>query len=188
VTDDDRDLDRWDAEEEAAPESPGGDGESEGEGPDPLSTLESKVEAARASETQLRDQLLRLAAEFDNYRKRSLREAEAAARARTDALVSDLLEVLDNFERGLQADVDGNGARAFREGMELVYKRMREILARHGVEEIYPEGDEFDPRLHEAIHAAEEPGVPPNRVLQVAQKGYRISDRLLRPARVVVSK
>lgn len=180
----------FDPEDDATGQAPDGleQRPPEGSGSDPLAGLEEELEAARASEARLRDQLQRLAAEFDNYRKRSAREAEAAARAHGDALVADLLEVLDNFERGFQADSHGKGPRAFRAGMELVYKRLREMLERHGLREVNPEGDEFDPHLHEAIHAEERPGVPPNRVLSVAQKGYRISDRLLRPARVSVSK
>jgi molecular chaperone GrpE len=112
---------------------------------------------------------------------------DAISRARTEALASDLLEVLDNFERGLAA-AQSDGGDAFKAGMELVHKRLREILERHGVREIDPMGGEFDPNLHEAIHAETRPGVPPNRVLHVAQKGYSIADRLLRPARVSVSR
>jgi len=164
----------------------GGAGYEGVEDRDPLAMLQAELEVARGSEARLRDQLQRLAAEFDNFRKRSARDVDAISRARTEALASDLLDVLDNFERGLAAQSDGGDA--FKTGMELVYRRLKEILERHGVREIDPAGEEFDPNLHEAIHAEKRQGVPPNRILHVAQKGYAIADRLLRPARVSVSR
>ncbi len=180
---------------EEDPTKPGSDDESDGfhgdngeaDGTDPLAGLMLELESVKTSESKLRDQLQRLAAEFDNYRKRSRQDAEATARARNEALLAELLDVLDNFERGFEADTAHRGPRAFRAGMELVYKRFREILERCDVEELNPEGEEFDPNLHEAVHAEKRDGTPPNRVLQVIQKGYRVGDRLLRPARVMVS-
>lgn len=124
--------------------------------------------------------LQRLQAEFDNYRKRMMKE-QAAASARAGArLVEHLLPVLDNFERAI---AHGEGGA----GVELVFKELRSTLEREGLEEIAAEGSAFDPQVHEAVESHEDPNVAEPTVQSVYRRGYRFNGQLLRPAMVVVA-
>jgi len=137
------------------------------------------------------DSYLRLAADFDNYRKRVAREhAQLAARA-NERLVNELLPVLDDLERALEAaarhDHAGAGKATLEEGVQLVHRSLASLLERHGVTEIATEGA-FDPHVHEALLAQPAEGADEGSVLQVLQKGYRLGDKVLRPARVIVAE
>jgi molecular chaperone GrpE len=101
--------------------------------------------------------------------------------------VRDLLPVLDNLERALASAGDGDGDGGLAEGVRLVLSELRGVLAREGVEPLEPEGEQFDPTLHEALSTREQDGAEPGVVLDVVEKGYRMSDTVIRPARVVVS-
>lgn len=127
------------------------------------------------------DDLKRLQAEFDNYRKRMMKEqAQVAARA-TSRLVERLLPVLDNFE---QAIAHGEGG----SGVELVYKQLKQALVQEGLEEIPAEGVPFDPTVHEAVESLEEPDIEEPMCRTVYRRGYRLKGQLLRPAMVVVAR
>jgi molecular chaperone GrpE len=132
------------------------------------------------------DAYLRLAADFDNYRKRVARDqAELFSRA-NERLLNELLPVLDDLERALEAASQHEEAK-LEEGVELVHRSLSSLLARHGLTEIETDGA-FDPHVHEALLTQPADGAEDGSVLQVLQKGYRLGDRVLRPARVIVAK
>ncbi len=132
------------------------------------------------------DSYLRLAADFDNYKKRVAREyLEVTARA-NERLLNELLPVLDDLERALEAAALHEEAK-LEEGVQLVHRSLASLLERNGLEEIKAEGV-FDPHVHEALLAQPGKGAEPGTVLQVLQKGYRLGDRVLRPTRVIVSE
>jgi molecular chaperone GrpE len=129
---------------------------------------------------------LRLAADFDNYKKRVAREyLEVTARA-NERLLNELLPVLDDLERALEAAASHEEAK-LEEGVQLVHRSLASLLERHGLSEIEAEGA-FDPHVHEALLSQPGEDVEPGSVLQVIQKGYRLGDRVLRPTRVIVSE
>ncbi len=128
---------------------------------------------------------LRKLADFDNYRKRQEREMGEFRRFAKAELMRDCLPVLDNLERALAVPgADGSG---LREGVELVLRQFKDVLARHGLAEIDPVGKPFDPTQHEAISRHEVAGVSEPVVVQVLQKGYVLGERLIRPALVIVA-
>ena len=132
------------------------------------------------------DSYLRLAADFDNYRKRVAREhAELTARA-NERLVNELLPVLDDLERALDAAEHHEEAKVL-EGVEMTRSALANALSSEGVEEIVAEGV-FDPHVHEALLAQPVEGVEPGSIIQVVQRGYRLGDAVLRPARVIVAE
>jgi molecular chaperone GrpE len=141
-----------------------------------------------------RDEYLELAqrtqADFDNYRKRVAREAaEAAARGKAE-LARELIPVVDNLERALEAtgDDDREAARSLAKGVTLVLEELRTTLARAGVESYDPGGEPFDPIWHEALQTRVAEGEEAGTVVEVLEKGYRLDGQVLRPARVVVSE
>lgn len=146
-----------------------------------------ELERVKQERDQLFDRLARLQAEFENFRKRTQREqADFRQYAVADAVKS-LLPALDSFERALELHPE---ASEFRSGVELIYRQLRDSLARLGLTEIEAQGSEFDPRLHEAIEMVpvSDEEVQDNHVLQVLQRGYTLKDRLLRPAMVRVAR
>ncbi len=147
--------------------------------------LEEIVEEP-ATEPAPDDSYLRLAADFDNYRKRVAREhAELSARA-NERLVNELLPVLDDLERALEAATEHEEAK-LEEGVQLVHRSLAALLERQGLTEIDTDGA-FDPHVHEALLAQPAEGAEEGSVLQVLQKGYRLGDKVLRPARVIVAE
>ncbi|HEU0024731.1 MAG TPA: nucleotide exchange factor GrpE [Thermoleophilaceae bacterium] len=153
------------------------------------------AEQAAASEDPLaearreRDEYLDLArraqADFENYRKRAAREAAAAGDRAKGGLVRELLPVVDNLERALGSA--GEDEQHLVEGVALVHSELIAVLERNGVEPFDPEGEPFDPAVHEALSTRSEEGSEPGVVLDVVEKGYRSNGQVLRPARVVVS-
>ena len=163
-----------------------------GAGPGPESGVESAEqveseldEARRAAEEYLAD-LRRVAADFDNYRKRVTRDAESQATRATESLVAELLPVLDNLERALDASEHHEEAKVA-EGVQLVRQQLIDLLRRRGLEEIATEpGGDFDPHVHEAL-SHQPSDHPEGAISEVWQRGYRLGDRVVRPAGVVVS-
>ncbi len=143
---------------------------------------------------ELRDKLLRTAAEAENVRRRSQREVADAKSFSIANFARDMLGVADNLTRALEAipeDARKNGDPGFAaliEGVELTQKSMHGALQRHGVVKLEPEGERFDPNFHQAMFEVPNPDMPNNTVVQVVQAGYRIGERVLRPAMVGVSK
>ena len=148
--------------------------------------LQERVEALERERDEYLDSLQRLKAEFDNYRKRAAREQESLAARAHERLVKELLPVLDDLERALEAASEHEEAK-LEEGVRLVHRSLLWILAREGLAEIETNGA-FDPHVHEALLAQPAEEAEPGSVLQVLQKGYRLGDRVLRPARVVVAE
>ena len=132
------------------------------------------------------DAYLRLAADFDNYRKRVAREHAGLTRRANERLLNDLLPVLDDLERALEAAAQHEEAK-LEEGVSLVHRSLVDLVARNGLTEIETEGT-FDPHIHEALLAQPGEGAEEGAVLQVLQKGYRLGDKVLRPARVIVAE
>jgi len=129
---------------------------------------------------------LRAAAELENVRKRATRDVENAHKFALENFGRELLTVVDSLEMGLAA-ADNADAQALREGSEATCKLLKTTLERFGISEVNPEGEPFDPELHEAMSMMPAPNVEPGSVAQVIQKGYALNGRLLRPARVIVA-
>lgn len=138
----------------------------------------------------LEERSVRLHADFDNFRRRSLKEKQESLQFGHQNLVKDLLPAVDDLERALEhgAQSEGSDVRGILDGVALVQRELLGALAKHGVTTIEAEGKTFDPTVHEAIGQVPSAEVPPNTVLQVLQKGYLIRDRMVRPARVLVSR
>lgn len=143
------------------------------------------AELKREVEEQ-RNQTLRLAAELDNFRKRSAREIENAHKFGAERLAQALLPVRDSIEAGIDAAVSA-GVEPIAEGQRLTLRLLDEALTSAGVREIDPHGEPFDPTKHEALSMVPAPNVEPGSIVQVIQKGYEMHDRLLRAARVLVA-
>ena len=147
--------------------------------------LQARLDAAEAERDDYFDRLQRLTADFDNYRKRAARDQAAFVERATERLVTELLPVLDALEGALESAGKHEEAK-LEEGVRLVHRELVEALAREGLVEVETDG-QFDPHVHEALvsqPSEEEDG----SVIEVLQKGYRLGDRVLRPARVVVSQ
>ena len=147
-------------------------------------TLEEQVAALEAERDEHLNDLKRVAAEFDNYRKRATRDQESLVARAHERLVKELLPVLDDLERALVAAEEHAEAK-LEDGVKLVHRELVEALAKEGLVEIETEG-RFDPHVHEAL-LSQPSEVEEGAVLDVLQKGYRLGDRVLRPARVVVA-
>jgi len=137
-------------------------------------------------EVQEDDRLLRLAAEFDNYKKRAAREREQYTALANERIVKELLPILDDLERALGAAEEHQEAQ-LEEGVRLVHRSLASLLERNGLTQIETEG-KFDPHIHEALLAQPAEEKESGDVLDVIQKGYRIGDRVVRPARVIVAE
>lgn len=137
-----------------------------------------------------KDHFLRLQAEFENFRRRSLKEKQESLRFGHQNLVKDLLSAVDNLERAMEHGAQNAGAevRGVLDGIALVYREIMSAFEKHGVSQIDAEGQVFDPAVHEAIGQLPRADVPANTVVQVLQKGYVIHDRMVRPSRVLVSR
>ena len=143
-----------------------------------------EVAALQAERDELFDRLQRLAAEFDNYRKRSAREQASLIQRANERLVKELLPVLDDLGRALEAAAEHEEAK-LEEGVRLVHRSLAELLAKEGLAEIETDG-KFDPHVHEAL-LSQPSDAEEGSVIEVVQKGYKLGDRVLRPARVVVA-
>ena len=137
---------------------------------------------------QYYDLLLRKSAEFDNYRKRVERERREQADRTVTALFLEMLPIVDDLERALKAEAIGEQAEAYRQGVDLIYRQMLELLKRRGVMPFDALGQDFDPNLHQAIVSEEAPDRRDGEVVEQFSRGYMIGDHLLRPAMVKVAR
>ena len=164
-----------------------------------LEEVEAEVEAeeaaiaadlakARAEAESYLDDLRRLQADFDNYRKRTLREQTARAASASQALVARLLPVLDNFELAVSAAEQSRDFDRMLKGVEMVFGELREVLEGEGLVKIEAEGKPFDPERHEAVIAVEEEDTEPGMVVDIVRAGYELRGKVLRPAMVKVAK
>lgn len=149
------------------------------------------AEAADAAEAvaALNDKYLRLAAEFENYKRRMLKERQDLLNYGTENLVKELLSTVDNLERALghAQQEEGVDTESMREGVELTYRSLLQTLEKLGLQAVEADGAPFDPKVHEAIRQVPTAEVEPSTVIEVYQKGYLLKDRLLRPALVAVA-
>ncbi len=148
--------------------------------------LEAEVLELRSQLEACRQESLRVLAEVENQRKRLARDAEQSRRYATERLVSDLLPVADALEAGLKAGGDDPGR--LREGIELTHRQFVKALEAHGLVVVDPAGQRFDPESHQAMGMVDAPGQEPGTVVTVLQKGYRLHERLVRPALVQVAR
>ena len=157
--------------------------DSEGREVDQLAQLEAEVE-------KYKDVALRAEAEMQNLRRRAERDVQNAHKFGTERLLQNLLPVLDSLEKAIETSEAAGQAEddPQLEGIKLCSKLFIDVLTKEGIEALDPQGEPFDPNLHEALSMIENPDLEPNSVMTVIQKGYRLNERLVRPAKVMVSK
>ena len=169
----------WSGEEDASGSTAGKTAESA------AGATAGETEKLRAERDALLDRLARLQAEFDNARKRAVREQQEFREFAAADVIKNFLPILDSFERALKANAD---ATDFRSGVELIYRQFQDALQKIGVQPIAAVGQPFDPRIHDAVEMVDTAVVPDHQVLDELQRGYRYKDRLLRPAMVRVAR
>lgn len=155
---------------------PNSNGNGAASGPD-LEQLKSDLEKAK-------NDYLYLAADFDNYRKNAIRERSDLVKFGNERLIRDLLNVVDNFERAVESNADPD---KFREGIQMIHQEVKSLLQRFGVSEVNAQGSPFDPATHEALSSEPTNEVPAGHVARVFKKAYKLHDRLIRPAQVIVA-
>ncbi len=154
-----------------------------------LEELTKKIETLEQEKAELTDRLLRLQAEFDNFRKRTRREMEEFKERAHEEILCDILYVLDNIERALEAAEKGADKESLHEGVKLIHKQFKELLKRFGVEEVTALYCKFDPNVHQAVMQVEgEEEEKDQTVIQEIEKGYLLKGKLLRPSKVVVCR
>jgi molecular chaperone GrpE len=172
-----------DTEHELPPSQEGAD-----DGERPVSAEnKSEVDTLKAERDQLLDRLARLQAEFENARRRMSQEQQSFREYASADTIKALLPVLDSFERALKSSSESEKAE-FRNGVELIYKQLQDALTKAGLQPIVAKGEQFDPHVHEAIEMVETEDAPDHEVLEELQRGYRLKQRLLRPAMVRVAR
>lgn len=148
---------------------------------DEISSLREEVEAEQ-------NKYLRLLADYDNFKRRTQKDKEIAAKFRSQSLLTDLLPVLDNFERALAVETKSDESASLLKGVEMVRNSLLEAVKREGLEEIKAVGEAFDPNFHQAVMQEKDENAEPGIVLQELQKGYTLKGRVLRPAMVKVNE
>ncbi|WP_246516572.1 nucleotide exchange factor GrpE [Salicibibacter cibarius] len=148
---------------------------------------QTQIETLQAELEEWQNKVKRVQADYDNFRKRSRSEKEAAAEFRSQPLMEALLPVLDNFRRALDSEGQNASDEGFYKGMEMVYRQFVEALESDGLEEIPTEGETFDPNVHQAVMQVEEEGFESNQIVEELQKGYKLKTRVIRPAMVKVN-
>ncbi len=143
---------------------------------------------ARAESARLKDQWMRVAADFDNFRKRARRDVDDSRKAGREELLKDLLPVFDNLERGVHSAQTAKDVKAVVDGLSMILKQFTEVLGRVGITKVQTTGQAFDPSVHEAIQQIETDDHPAGTVIAEVQPGYIHGDRLVRAAMVVVAK
>ncbi len=146
-----------------------------------------EVNPLQAKYDELNNHYIRLAADFDNYRKRQAQERENLLKYGAENTVKKLIEVLDNFDRGLKAIEKVEDCDKVKECYNLAYKNFKDVLTKIGLEEIQAEGEEFDPNLHEAVMQTPTNDKPEHTIIAELQKGYKLGDKVLRPTLVNVA-
>lgn len=149
-------------------------------------TLELKK--IKEENAQLKDQLLRKAAEFDNYKKRTEREFLDRVQNANERLIANLLEVLDDFDRSINHAEESNNSESMLEGLELIYKKMYSILEKEGLKPLIAIGEEFDPAKHDALMQMESKTNKSGTIIDEHLKGYELNDKVIRHSQVIVAK
>jgi len=154
---------------------------------DELQGMSKAVSKAEEELVLHRDAMLRMQAEMDNLRKRLIRDQEKSRKFALERVMKDLLQVRDSLERGLESGSEATTAEQFREGQTLTLKMLSKVMQDHDLELIDPAGEKFDPEFHQAMTVLPSAELEENTVMEVLQKGFKLHDRLIRPAMVVVS-
>jgi molecular chaperone GrpE len=154
---------------------------------DPTSA-DSQEKRAQEELQIYQDKYIRLAAEFENYKRRAQRDQSDAIRYANESLLKNLLSTLDNLERAIQCGKDAGASGSLLEGVELTHKQFLETVEKLGVRQVSSTGSLFDPNMHQAVAQVESETTEPNTVVEEFQKGYFLHDRILRPAMVTVAK
>lgn len=148
---------------------------------------ESAEDVLKAELAAANDRNLRLMAEFDNFRRRSAREQLDIIETANGKLLEKLSEVLDNFERAFSAENKAKDLETFEKGMQMIHDQFAKVLSDAGLEQLDPTGQEFDPNCHEALMQQPSEEIPENHVVTVFMKGYKLKNKILKPAKVIVS-
>ena len=154
---------------------------------DELQGMSKAVSKAEEELVLHRDAMLRMQAEMDNLRKRLIRDQEKSRKFALERVMKDLLQVRDSLERGLESGSEATTAKQFREGQTLTLKMLSKVMQDHDLELIDPAGEKFNPEFHQAMTVLPSAELEENTVMEVLQKGFKLHDRLIRPAMVVVS-
>lgn len=150
--------------------------------------MQQELEEARAESEAATDKLMRLAAEFDNYKKRNIKEQESIRKYAAQNLIKELLPILDNLERAIDSANESNEVNSLIDGVKMILKQLYTVLEKEGVSVIKAVGETFDPNFHEAVVHVPSDEYPENVIVQEYQKGYILHDRIIRPSMVAVSK
>lgn len=161
--------------------------ESESES-NPLEEKRKEIQILNDKLEEAENRYFRLQADFDNFRRRTRLDQEASEKYRAQKLITDLLPVLDNFERALIMEADNEQMKSLLQGMDMVYRTLFDALKKEGVETIAAVGQEFDPHQHHAVMQGEDANYGTNIVIEEFQKGYLLKDRVIRPAMVKVNQ
>ena len=176
--------------DEGSPEQPAADKPAEASAEQPAEPAEAAPSAEEVLKQQLaeaNDRNLRLMAEFDNYRRRTAKEQLELIETANGKLLEKLSEVQDNFERAFASENKAQDLEAFEKGMQMIYNQFAKILTDAGLEQIDPTGAEFDPNMHEALMQQPSETIPEGHVVTVFQKGYKLKNKILKTAKVIVS-
>lgn len=168
------------SEEEAPEEAAAADAAMQEE----IEALKGQVDGLNKDLQEKKDRLLRLQADFDNFRRRSAKEREEISAVVTQNFCKDMLPLLDNFERAMAAET--KDVEAFQKGVEMIFAQFQEILKKNGLEHIEAVGQKFDPNFHQAVMRVEDPEKEDDTVAQELQKGYMVKGRVIRPSMVQV--
>jgi molecular chaperone GrpE len=158
------------------------------EGDQPAEAAVSDAAELRRQRDEYYDLLLRKSAEFDNYRKRVERERQAVSDAAAASMIEEILPLVDDLDRALQADPDSDATDAYRRGVELIHRQLEDILRKRGVRPIESLGADFDPRYHQTVAHEPAEGRREGEITEEFRRGYMLGDRLLRPSMVKVAK
>jgi molecular chaperone GrpE len=155
---------------------------------DELTNLNNKIKLLEQELEEKENRILRVQADYDNYRKRTKNEIDLIRKYQSESLAKELLSALDNFERALQTDVSSEDGKALLQGVEMVYRNILEVFNNEGIEPIEAVGNEFNPHEHHAVMQGQDDQYDSNIVIEELQKGYKLKDRVIRPAMVKVNQ
>lgn len=153
-----------------------------------LTEEQMKIEALETEVKELSDRLIRVQADYDNFRRRTKQEKEAAAKYKAQNLIEEIIPAIDNFDRAIGVNAESQEAKAVLQGMEMVYRQLADALKNEGLEVIESVGQSFNPHLHQAVTQVETDEFESNHIVEELQKGYKLRDRVIRPSMVKVNQ
>lgn len=164
------------------------DREAEFDNDDTVEDLQQQLSDVQIKVAEYWDQIVRAKAEMENIKRRAQRDVEHARKYSVEKFASDILPIVDSLEQGIESSINATDVNAIREGMEMTNKMLINTLERQGLIQVHPQGEKFNPEYHEAMAMIESTEIAADHVITVFQKGYQLNGRLVRPARVVVSR